>query len=834
MAVTVACPSCGSSYPVGEEILGKKIRCKGCQAVFVAAAVKVKVGAGAVADKSPSTPARTNNGVSHPEVTAPKTQRPAKDSGGLSPAVLIGGGVALLAMIGVTVWAVFIRDSSSSDNGASGHSTGVPKVASLTDQPTDVGDQPKRDQPKVTTAPKPEKRVFGPAKFIDTPRNLPFQIDPEVSARVQRAAVWIKAGGGFGSGWFAEPNIVVTNSHVVGMNDPSSAAPEWIKVVVDSGIPGKERDLEAKILGLDRENDLAVLRVDGDNLPDPVNIARSSELVEGQRLYTMGFPLGNTVAKAFSDGKDNLVTSVKVRQTHVSGRLPTKLGSIKYIQIESGASHGNSGSMIVDTAGNARLILVAGYDEAIDALCFAIPSEYAIDLLQGRLLRIAPLQPYIEGGVVKQELIGMVADPMKRIKSVALDLWTGDPGRRIRPASHSEPAPEAKDSPKRTMQLAYNPDEKVPVGACAEAKGSWEMPELPDGQVYWVQPRYTGIDGKVRWGEAGVLNMANLPVQKKPAFLVQKHQAGTERKVKIESHNAIGVGGTSYGIRDSGLLIDLIEKTTSVLPDGSGKIEMKYADLKFTNEDQEFFIRNLARGVHEAAKGMTSEMVVTKRGQMRTPKMGMKNVPVVIRPFVERFNLQTLQSLEALSLALPDREVQPGESWNCDQNFTVTLSPRLSENALFHMNFRYMGTRIRDGREEAVIEFTGKIARGEGVEPPPLPPSVNPEAKGKKGDSQAVMKVRELHGLARGAALLDMATGQVTLARIYAEMEFDIPMVQGPIKVGAKQRIDLRREVAPSSNSAWDPNRLLPNQELVLNPFVGTPDVSLTSSGERP
>jgi len=834
MAVTVTCPSCGSSYPVGEEILGKKIRCKGCQAVFAAAGAKAKVGAGVGTDKpaAPTIP-RGSNGVAHREDLAPKA-RTQPSTGGISPAVMIGGGVALLAMIGVTVWALFIRESGTISANQSNSNSSTPVKIAIAETPvTENKSEPKKEPVKVTTAPKEEPKKFGPAKFIDRPRNLPYQIDPEVSTRVQRSAVWIKAGGGFGSGWFAEPNIVVTNSHVIGMENPSAAPPEWIKVVVDSGIPGKERDFEAKILGLDRENDLAVLRVDGENLPDPVTIARSSELVEGQKLYTVGFPLGNKTAKIFSDGKENLVTSVKVRQTHVSGRMPTKSGSIKYVQIESGASHGNSGSMIVDSAGHARLVLVAGFDISTDAICFGIPSEYAIDLLQGRLLRVVPLQPYLDGSVVKQELIGMVADPMKRIKSVALELWTGDPGRKIRPAANSQPAPEANDSPRLTVELAYDPNEKIALGASAEAKGQWEMPELADGKVYWVQPRYTGTDGQVRWGEAGVMNMAHLPVQRKPAYLVQKHQAGTERKIKLESHNAIGVGGTSYGIQDSGLLLDLIEKTASVTPDGSGKIEVKYADLKFTNADREFYMRTLLKGVHEAAKGMTSEMIVSKKGQIRMPKMGMKNVPVLIRPFVERFNLQTLQSLESLSLALPDREVQPGETWQHDQNFTVTLDPRLSENGLFHMTYRYMGSRVREGREEAVIEFTGKIVRGEGIEPPPLPPSVNPEAKDKKGDKPTILKVRELHGQARGAALLDLATGQVTLARIVAEMEFDIPLTFFDLKVGAKQRMDLRRFVTPGSNTAWEPNTLLPNQELQLNPFVGSPDSSLSQAPGR-
>src|SRR5205823_6195447 len=43
MAVTVSCPGCRTTYPVAEDLLGKKIRCKKCQETFTAAAPKAAV-----------------------------------------------------------------------------------------------------------------------------------------------------------------------------------------------------------------------------------------------------------------------------------------------------------------------------------------------------------------------------------------------------------------------------------------------------------------------------------------------------------------------------------------------------------------------------------------------------------------------------------------------------------------------------------------------------------------------------------------------------------------------------------------------------------------------
>jgi S1-C subfamily serine protease len=810
---------------VGDEILGKKIRCKGCQAVFVAAAAKVKVGAAAAERANPSTP-RGTNGVKLDD-HQPSKRSAAKPSGGLSPALLIGGGLALLGMIGITLWALFLRDTgNTSDTQASNNtSSNVTRIALHDKPPEKSADEPKREQPKVETAKTPEKPVFGPATFVKSPGVMPFTIKPEVSSRVTRSAAWIKVahpqGGGFGSGWFAEPGIVITNAHVVGMKEPAAPPPTGIKIVIHPGKPGEERELEGELLGLDRENDLAVIRVQGENLPDPMPIARSSEMAEGQKLYVCGFPLGNQIARMYDDDKVKVVTTVKLRESAVTGRLPTKHGSVKWVQIEGGADPGNSGGMIVDPAGNVRCVLVAGIPGS--NLRFSIPSEYPVYLLQGRILRVVPRQAYQAGEQVKQPWVAFVADPMKRIKKVSLELWTGEPGKRVRGASETPPTPAVGDSSRTIIDLAYNPDEKVPLGESREACGECDLPPLPTGHVYWVQPHYVGVDGKDRWGEAVALEIVGLPVQRKAAKLSIVHQPNTERTVDLESHLAIGATpeGGELHLRDSGIVVKLTEKTNAVQPDGSAKVTIKYKDLKFTDEDTDNFYRTNIRGALEAAAGMVTDMVVTKRGLIKNAKPVLDKVPTLIRPFVTQFNVQTVQSLEALSLALPDREVQPGESWQFDQNYSVRIS-RLTENALFKLNFRFIGTRIRDGREEAVIEFDGDIVRGEGNEY-----STDPEPAAEKGKGKSkgqTIRVRNLYGKARGAALVDLSTGLVTVARTRADMEFEVPFTgQGNIKFGGAYLVELFRHVAPDAKKP-NFNQLLPNQEVVLYPFVGAPD----------
>lgn len=824
MAVSVSCPQCHASFPVSAELLGKKMRCRGCQTVFVGEAATAKVGAGSAAAPRPATP----SSYAQPRPTMDDASKKSADNTAMLAFVGIGTAVAL--MTAVTVWAVFFRGGDSDNN--SNNSVAVNNVSKI-----NLGDTAKEEAAKKVETPKETPKVEKPvekakitvAKFHDTPKSFPFRIDPMTEERAKKSAIWVKVGshdggGGTGTGWMVEPGIMITNSHVVGMKDPSAAAPAFVKAVFDSGT-SSERIFNCKILGLDRDNDLAVCRIEGDNLPPPMPIVRSADLSEGQHLYVVGFPLGSTVAKVFSNDVHTLETTVKVRQTTVNGRLPRPNGSIKYVQIEGGASPGNSGSMIIDSLGNVRSVLVAGINAQI---VFSIPSEYVVYLLEGRMLNLVPSQPIETDGVVRQQIAAWISDPMKRIKSVALEMWVGEPGKRIRPGVTSPPSPVHGDSPRQTVEMTYNATAEVPVGASREAKTEWKMPEVPDGHVVWLQPRYTTPDGKVRWGEAIVMDTTTLSVQRKPATLSVKHKAGESHKLRLESHIGIAAAPEHGELHLQGLGVnfDLTEKTNSVQPDGTAKIQLTYNNMRAIDADTDFQFQTMYKGMLETAKGMVAEMQVSKRGLIKSPKLSMKNVPVVIRTFMERFNIQTVQSLEALSLALPDRELKPGDTWQHDQNYTVAFGRQLIENALFKTTYRFAGTRLREGREEAVIEFDGKIVRVEGSEAPLFPPEEGQD-KGKGKGKNAPLRIRGMHGEVRGAAFVDVATGLASHARTAGTLEFEVPHVGQVLKFGAALRIELQREVVPNSGIKTT-KMTLPNQEVLLNPFVGSPDHKLT------
>src|SRR5205823_2324023 len=103
---------------------------------------------------------------------------------------------------------------------------------------------------------------------FEIPKNpLPGAIAPEVTQRVKRSTAKLQvtlANGSkkVGSGFFAiERGLVVSNAHVVGMLYLQER-PRSIDVVVNSGEPD-EFSRAAKIIGVDRDDDLALLRLEG-------------------------------------------------------------------------------------------------------------------------------------------------------------------------------------------------------------------------------------------------------------------------------------------------------------------------------------------------------------------------------------------------------------------------------------------------------------------------------------------------------------------------------------------------------------------------------------------
>ncbi len=162
---------------------------------------------------------------------------------------------------------------------------------------------------------------------------------------------------GVGSGIIISPDgYIVTNNHVVnGATD--------IKVTLHD-----RRILNAKVVGVDTLNDLAVLKVDAKNLPT-VAWGDSTRLEPGQTVLAFGSPFGYF---QFSVTR-GIVSAVHRRNPYSDD--PRKPGN--YIQTDAAINPGNSGGPLVDARGelvgiNTFIISSGG---SFAGAGFAIPSQ---------------------------------------------------------------------------------------------------------------------------------------------------------------------------------------------------------------------------------------------------------------------------------------------------------------------------------------------------------------------------------------------------------------------------------------------------------------------------
>src|SRR5439155_25517953 len=137
MSIQMACPGCGASYTLADELKGKKIRCKKCEQIFavngvakravdeaIEPAEKVRTGPRPVAAtgrrrgedggspmrsgaRAPGKPVRRRGEDADDEAPEPaKKGAPAKPSGSKMPLLIGGAGLGVLVLVGGIVLAV--------------------------------------------------------------------------------------------------------------------------------------------------------------------------------------------------------------------------------------------------------------------------------------------------------------------------------------------------------------------------------------------------------------------------------------------------------------------------------------------------------------------------------------------------------------------------------------------------------------------------------------------------------------------------------------------------------------------------------------------------------
>lgn len=176
---------------------------------------------------------------------------------------------------------------------------------------------------------------------------------------------------GLGSGVImSSQGYILTNYHVIKRADE-------IVIALQDG-----RRFTSDIVGSDPETDLAVLKIEGDNLP-VVPIDLDNPVWVGDVVLAIGNPynLGQTITQGIISA---------------TGRNGLSSGYLDFLQTDAAINAGNSGGALIDTSGDLIGINTAAFqvggDNGGNGISFAIPIKLAHSIMgkliaDGRVIR---------------------------------------------------------------------------------------------------------------------------------------------------------------------------------------------------------------------------------------------------------------------------------------------------------------------------------------------------------------------------------------------------------------------------------------------------------------
>lgn len=279
---------------------------------------------------------------------------------------------------------------------------------------------------------------------------------------------------GLGSGFIiSEDGYILTNAHVVAESDD-----------VNVRLADTKREFKAKVVGVDKRSDVALLKVEAQGLPT-AKLGNSSGLEPGEWVAAIGSPFGfaNTITAG--------IVSAKGRS------LPDEM-YVPFIQTDVAVNPGNSGGPLLNLQGEVIGInsMIYSGTGGYMGVSFAIPIEVALEVSrqlksQGKVTRgrigigIQPMTAELARSfglesatgaiIVYLEKDGPAGKGGARIGDVVLE-WNGEaidqPNELPRLVAATAPGSLAhlaiwREGKRRTLELRVG---QVPVEASAAAR----------------------------------------------------------------------------------------------------------------------------------------------------------------------------------------------------------------------------------------------------------------------------------------------------------------------------------------------------------------------------
>ncbi|MFW5894175.1 MAG: trypsin-like peptidase domain-containing protein [Verrucomicrobiota bacterium] len=346
-----------------------------------------------------------------------------------------------------------------------------------------ITNKQKRRAPDGGAIPPEMRRFFG----LPDPEDLPDQEDAPPQTAGSGSGLIIRSDG-----------YIVTNYHVVKDSDA-------LEVRLHDGTSfdsGKDPDA-VEIVGVDRETDLAVLRIGNGELDElkTLEFANSENIKVGEWAIAVGAPF-------------NLDYSVTVGVVSQLGRYDMRMNTYEnYIQTDASINPGNSGGPLLDIHGNVIgindfIVTGGGMSRGNVGVGFAISSNLVRQIVDDLIENKKVIRPWL--GIAMQELTPELADQFAVDSGVLIsEVMEDDPADKagLQPGDVILKVGDKRVKTPHDVQfavLAYDPGEEIPLTFNRNGKR----------KNLTVVPRRKGGDPLAATTDGDLLDRAGLQLQK--------------------------------------------------------------------------------------------------------------------------------------------------------------------------------------------------------------------------------------------------------------------------------------------------------------------------------
>ena len=238
----------------------------------------------------------------------------------------------------------------------------------------------------------------------------------ELVEQLRPSVVNVQTEGGAGTGFIIDGDgHIVTNNHVIEINGQVARN---ISVSLTGG-----SEFDAEVVGRDPPTDIAVLRIDADDLV-PVPLGNSSELRVGQDVVAMGnalnLPGGPTVTTGVASALGRVIQGGGIE-------IPDA------IQTDAAINPGNSGGPLVTMDGRVVGITTAVIRGQAEGIGLAISIDSAKPIIQ----------ELKDSGAIDRGLLGVTIAPVDQALAVGCFPLSANSGVLIASVQQGGPADEA-------------------------------------------------------------------------------------------------------------------------------------------------------------------------------------------------------------------------------------------------------------------------------------------------------------------------------------------------------------------------------------------------------